>query len=240
MLLKITRKCSMGCTHCLEDATYDGKHMPMETFEKVLKFITYINPMVVIVTGGEPTEHPDFFEIMKKLIAVFGKDRILLTSNGMFLYNQVFTNKVLDLGVEIQVTNDIRYYPMAINMSLKHSLIKYETHIRTIFPQGRAVANGIKVHGVTAPKCFNIRSIALRNANTFKETVGLMEMKMKVCTPSIGIDGSLYLGESSLCNKVGNIEMTDKEIMNNIRKFKCNMCGMIDNLLPIYRDIINE
>lgn len=58
----------MGCSHCLENATPDGEHMSSETFKKVLNFMERINPTVVLITGGEPTDHPEFFEYMEQLM----------------------------------------------------------------------------------------------------------------------------------------------------------------------------
>lgn len=68
MLLKITRKCLMGCNHCIENATPDGEHMTIEVFENTLEFLKRINPFSILITGGEPTDSPNFFYIMKRLI----------------------------------------------------------------------------------------------------------------------------------------------------------------------------
>lgn len=39
MLLKITEKCSMGCTHCMNNATPDGQHMSEKVFDDSLDFL---------------------------------------------------------------------------------------------------------------------------------------------------------------------------------------------------------
>lgn len=58
MLIMITNRCQMDRPHCMQDAKPDGKLMTDETFEKVLDFCREAKPLVVSVTGGEPTEHP--------------------------------------------------------------------------------------------------------------------------------------------------------------------------------------
>jgi len=240
MLLKITKKCCMGCSHCLENATPDGEHMSKETFEKVFKFIRDINPFFLLVSGGEPTDSPYFFEYMERLISFFGKERLLIATNGIFLYNKEFTDRVLSLGVGLQITNDVRYYPMSINMNVEHELIKYEDHIRTMYPMGRAVTNGFKAQGMNAPYCFNLRSIGRNiNTKTFKEAVRLMEANMKVCSPSIDIYGNIIVGESSLCHSIGTVETEDSQLLHNLKNMKCNKCKMEDNLPLHLRMYIN-
>lgn len=39
MLVDLTYACNMGCTHCLSDCKPDGKHMSIDTFKDVLKFM---------------------------------------------------------------------------------------------------------------------------------------------------------------------------------------------------------
>ena len=57
MLVKITTQCSMGCTHCMEEALPEGECMPLETFKKVLPFIEacYGGVRIIMLSGGEPT-----------------------------------------------------------------------------------------------------------------------------------------------------------------------------------------
>ena len=62
MVLKITDICDMGCSHCLSDCTMSSLEPCMT--EKVLNdsidFINQMSPLTLIVSGGEPTLHPDF------------------------------------------------------------------------------------------------------------------------------------------------------------------------------------
>jgi MoaA/NifB/PqqE/SkfB family radical SAM enzyme len=60
MMIKITEKCSMGCSHCMNNATPNGKHMVDATFVKVIKFQKKYGGPFCMITGGEPSEHPMF------------------------------------------------------------------------------------------------------------------------------------------------------------------------------------
>lgn len=241
MLLKITRRCAMRCTHCLEEATPDGEHMSMEVFQDALEFIKKMKPLLLIVTGGEPTDHPQFFEIMQALLEIVPKDHLLIASNGLFLYNEEITERVLSLGVNVQVTNDVRYYPLTINTQRQHPLLNYVDHIESMFPQGRAVKNGYQAFKSNAPKCFNLRSIACSpNTISIRDAIKYLEISGKFCTPAIGIHGEILLGESSLCGNIGKVTDSDSSLLQNIRTFQCNRCKMEDNLPPMYKKAIHK
>jgi hypothetical protein len=202
------------------DSTPQGKHMEMNTFKESLEFIKKMNPLVLLVTGGEPLEHPDFFKMIEDILKIQPKETIMITTNGMFLYNQELTKRVLDLGVKIQVTNDIRYYPQRINMNVKHENLVYETHIRSLTPIGRAKTNGMNPINSTAPKCFNIRSIACNNATSLFSAIKLLEGHFKFCEPSIDIDGSIKAGEGGVCTSIGTVTMSEHELYSNLINLK--------------------
>ena len=84
MLLFITSSCRMQCTHCLSDCKPDGVHMSMEVLNDAIKFIKKIRNKIVIVSGGEPTDHLQFLDIMERLVKEFAKPQLSIASNGMF------------------------------------------------------------------------------------------------------------------------------------------------------------
>lgn len=231
MLVRITNRCRMGCRHCMINAAPDGEHMSLKTFEKVVDLIHQHQLMLLMVSGGEPLEHPQFFELMD-----LAKDIPIKTilSNGMFLEDPATKKKVLDLGIPLQITNDPRYYPKRIP-KVDHSLLGYETHIQTITALGRAKDNDIPTNRL-APMCFNLRSL-VRKYGFWDSVIYLRSMK-KLCIPSINIDGSIIAGESSCCHRIGTIESSDQELVQNLQRMDCNCCGMEDALSPIYRQAI--
>lgn len=233
MLVRITNKCRMACSHCMIDATPDGEHMSVDTFIKVLALIKQYQLTFIMVSGGEPLEHPDFFELMD-----LTKDQNLpaiILSNGMFLEDQVTRDRVLALETPVQITNDPRFYPKTIS-KFKHPLISYEDHIRTITTLGRAKENELVTNRI-APMCYNLRSF-VRKLNCFWSSVFQLRTMGKLCSPSINIDGSISAGESSCCHRIGTIESADQELTQNLLQMKCNLCGMEDRLSPMYLQAI--
>ena len=222
----------------MENATPKGKHMSYETFKNAKEFIRYMNPMVLVVSGGEPFEHPNAIQMIEELRDLLGRERIIVASNGTFRFNREIEDRVNRLGVMIQVTNDSRYYPMSVPMNSTGNIVTVN-RIETMYPQGRAVENNLGVKGIKTSKCFNLRSIGINNAHTFYEAVKILERAQKFCTPAIGIKGEILIGESSLCSSIGNIDMSDRELLENLRKNRCDKCKLISKLPLHYRKAVN-
>ena len=68
MLIQITNRCHMVCHHCMQNSTPSGEHMTWETFEQVVEFCRQARPLVVSITGGEPTEHPQWFSMAREML----------------------------------------------------------------------------------------------------------------------------------------------------------------------------
>jgi len=232
MLVKITNSCHMNCSHCMEDASPNGEHMTIETFEKTIKFVKQYNPFLII-SGGEPTEHPEF----KQFIELTKKYNIhtSVLSNGTFIKTHP---EYLDL-IQFQIINDKSYYPIEIKPIQHENIVVFSTQISApISPFGRAVKNNIKSSRMS-PLCFNLRSITASTKN-FQETIIFLRLKQKMCIPSIDIHGNLLAGESIFCSKIGTIDDSNETITANILKFKCNKCGLVNNLNDLQKLIIGE
>lgn len=234
MLIRITDYCTMSCTHCLVNANEHGRHMDTKTFEDALKFSLEYDPSLII-SGGEPTQHPHFLEMLAMTRNFdFIDNMILILSNGVFLEDGDYTKKILDFDFGIQITNDPRYYPKRIK-KIEHPRIEYIDKTPSISPFGRALDNKIPATRY-APLCYNLRSIAY-SIEPFFEVVRCLRTKAnKFCTPSINTDGSVSAGETPFCERIGTIYSTDKELMHNIRTMHCNKCGLHKNLEGKYAE----
>ena len=51
MVIKITEKCSMGCSHCMNNALPTGKHMSFDTFKDVIKFQKQYGGAFCMISG---------------------------------------------------------------------------------------------------------------------------------------------------------------------------------------------
>jgi uncharacterized radical SAM superfamily Fe-S cluster-containing enzyme len=66
-VIEITDRCNLTCPTCYaESSPHHGRHRTVEEVEKMLDIIVANEgkPDVVQLSGGEPTLHPDFFEIL--------------------------------------------------------------------------------------------------------------------------------------------------------------------------------
>ncbi|MBF8278098.1 MAG: radical protein [Candidatus Brocadiaceae bacterium] len=63
---QLTRYCNLACPTCFIKAGKDGSHVPTDALMDVAEFMGRNGLIEVRLTGGEPTLHPDFFDILHK------------------------------------------------------------------------------------------------------------------------------------------------------------------------------
>jgi len=214
-------------------------NMSEETFRQTLDFVQNIGNEPLFISGGEPTEHPQFFEFMDILLKQ--KFFVLVMPNGSWIDDETFRKKVFSLlqtneNVSFQITNDKRYYPKQIP-KINHEKICYESQLRLISPFGRAITNNLPIT-TQFPFCFNLRS----TINAFKNlqaAITYLRSSSKFCTPSINFDGSISAGESNQCYKIGNVSQSFEAITNQILNMHCNRCGLELNLNDSHKKTIN-
>ena len=237
MLIKLTTRCSMGCSHCMEHATSEGVDMTLEVFSQALEFsekMEVLSPVrMTMLSGGEPTEHPDIIELIE--LAEARGHFISLLTNGMWLGNEDLREEILTHKVAIQVTNDPRFYPES-PPRVTHPAITYIDSLSVMFPMGRFTGQEhAEVPTRKAPACFNLRSLN-RNLGDARQAIAQLRMRgMKApiggwCTPSISVDGTLVAGECNGCHPIGTVESTPEEVTKAIHDMTCSRCGLIDKL----------
>jgi len=229
----------MGCSHCfIEKSGPEGEHMKMSTFRKALDFAEEIWSPMILVSGGEPTEHPRFFDFLDEV-----RDRMFVAvvcSNGSFALDNAMYDRLSLAGVRVQVTSDARFYPRNFDF-IRHRFnapwIVFEDHIRTVFPCSRVEKNGLEVNRRFSA-CFNLRS-AVRSLG-LKQAMFILGMKGRVCSPSVDVDGSVRMGEMDTCHRIGFVGDSKKTIEKNIVGVKCDRCGLKKNLSPEHLEAIGE
>lgn len=242
MLIKVTNYCSMGCSHCMEDSTVAGKHMTRETFLKALQLTAKVEaeawgigcPPNILLSGGEPTEHPDILTLIQD---VFSSGFIpILISNGSWIANKELRENILRPEWDrlfIQVTNDKRFYPSQIE-HVEDSRISYVDALTAMLPLGRYVGKKSELPTKKAPSSFNLRS-ATRSLGDIRKAIAVMRSRAAVgmsghCSPSISSDGDMMAGETRNCFKIGNVDSTPEELTKALINMKCNKCGLESNL----------
>lgn len=79
MYLQITTKCNMRCEHCCYSCTQYGRH---GFLYQIIDNIAFAREWTdsISIGGGEPTLHPDFFEILNYCLNDF--DYVWMATNG--------------------------------------------------------------------------------------------------------------------------------------------------------------
>lgn len=102
-----TNNCQRNCPYCINSATDRQKNLPIEkALRNIGELTDYINKNPeVIILGGEPTLHPQIFDLIKGLkeltrygFNALGKVRI--TTNGIRLKDPQFLQELLDSGID--------------------------------------------------------------------------------------------------------------------------------------------
>lgn len=79
--IDLTIACNQGCVHCCCNVhERPAKHCTWEELEALAKHVYGIRR--IHLTGGEPTAHPKFGELVPKLKALFGCEEMTIWTNG--------------------------------------------------------------------------------------------------------------------------------------------------------------
>lgn len=258
MLLKITEKCSLGCSHCMNSATNSGQHMTYETLQDILKFISQTDMCSsIIISGGEPTEHPDFVKFINTILdwsENCNKNMIItIATNGFWFIDpnnkkavdEIVNRKLKNTMFTIQVSTDRRFYPKRIDLT--NPIFNYKRFVisdncvRAIDYIGRAKDNNIHCNNKISSSCFNIRAISHQvKINRLKDLTFQLESRLKMCTPAIRINGDICLGESDHCPPASNIYKDESNIIQDIINFKCSKCECNNKLPYMYKLVLNN
>lgn len=63
--IELTNKCSTKCQHCNRWVSNDDTHMNCDTAKTLLDQMSSLGVKTITLSGGEPTQHPNFMEILE-------------------------------------------------------------------------------------------------------------------------------------------------------------------------------
>ena len=89
-IIELTDRCNLSCPTCYSSSGPNyGRHRSLEEIEKMIDIIieTEKKPDLVQISGGEPTIHPKFFEILD-VFKTKPIEHILLNTNGIRIANE--------------------------------------------------------------------------------------------------------------------------------------------------------
>ena len=228
MLLQITNTCTYGCRHCMQNSTPEPQHMTIPLFNNVMKFIEVLGARMICVTGGEPTDHPEWDQFVFALCARLEREPfsiVHLATNGKWLGDRTIEGKIVDLFEQfhnfyVQVTTIEDLYPNheqtieAYNAFIDSLPEKWvgncslTTELTTIVSLGRA-ATDPEYSQIAAnnprqmTSCF---ASTLTAAQTnLVDAHRILEAKAKFCHPLVDWRGGVHWSESWLCPPFGTI-----------------------------------
>jgi 7,8-dihydro-6-hydroxymethylpterin dimethyltransferase len=109
-VVTITSACNLDCPICyVHNKNDDAYHMPLADFAMVLEHLRTDHGGeldIVNLTGGEPTLHPQLFEMLEMARAA-GIHRVTVCSNGIRLAkDEAFVERLAQLGARIALSFD--------------------------------------------------------------------------------------------------------------------------------------
>ena len=249
----------MGCPHCMQESEENHHHMTEDIFRKALQFGAWSGAWFYNISGGEPTEHPEFerfmyllFEHLKKIsFPIPGMPACTIESNGEWLRSSEKTDIVKSLLKEDRL--------MALQVSSFKGLYKnyeyiqqYKYELKTMSPKIHVVDGGIlsmqdlgraskscEVHIKEAIKnnkyqisCLN-GCLLSKQTEDFKELNSCLSRHGQSCKPFIDWRGNVHWSESICCPSYGNVLKDDfQTIWQNLKKaVPCGKCSLYKNLL---------
>jgi len=257
MLIQITNHCTLECPHCFQNSTTNGNHMTEKVFRRALEFGAWSGCYMYNISGGEPTEHPDFERFMQILSAhldahplpVPGCPAFTIESNGEWIRSVAKVNvmkKVLRerrlAGLQISSFRGlyrnfdfIQKYRKKIE-ALSPKVAVFSTGIASMINLGRArmsynpmIEKAIK-NNTHQPCCINtyFGSKQTEDIRMFSQCL----FPGQTCKPFIDWKGYVHGGESICCPAHGNIMKDSFEtIWQNIREaVPCGRCSLYRNL----------
>ena len=107
--IEILHGCNLACGHCamaIIDRT--PKAMTLETWRQTMEIIAKVNPAcrVELAMGGEPTLHPDIYEVFRMGRKISPRSQFQITTNGTMLNRGKVTYAgLLEAGCNIVYTD---------------------------------------------------------------------------------------------------------------------------------------
>ena len=102
LVFHITGRCNLQCAYCYA-SSYDRKDLKIEEVQDVLSQAAELGTRHVILSGGEPLLHPDFYEI-----AEYAKElrlKVHITSNGTMI-DEIAAEKLRSLDANVTISID--------------------------------------------------------------------------------------------------------------------------------------
>lgn len=132
-------KCNNNCIMCTNpdngweawdgSFNYDFKSLKKRIIEDKQRFEA---GDTIYITGGEPTIHPDFIEIIKFINTEFPDKRIILLTNGRRFYYKDFAKELLEVCPNIEIHMSLYGHNQEIHEKITQAVGSYSQTIAGI------------------------------------------------------------------------------------------------------------
>jgi len=162
----ITSKCSHGCAWCYGGFNEDlSSQMEVWEFESVLAKLKAIGITQITISGGEPTEHPDFLEMVKIATQDF---MVHICSHGDWDRN--WAEDLANLGVKQIQFN----YQGSKRHDNVHQVLG--SYLKQVVSMKQCINAGIETVGTVTVGAYNLKNIY----NIFKELSEIGVTRLRV------------------------------------------------------------
>ncbi len=248
MLIQITNRCHMECPHCMQEASPNGIHMTDKTFDQVYRFCKDAKPMVINITGGEPTEHPEWERYAVKLYSLPSVKAMMVLTNGAWIEEDSERTKIERLirmgkgNIKVQVYSHPKYYRQhdwTVEHAQQFRSIGCITDFNSqIFMQdlGRARINCHEeiLANSHVPSCINSHLFAMQSSS-LEHFLIMAVQSGKVCRPLIDPEGYIHMSESCRCQSVAHVSDGVEHAFYKMRASRpCRGCRLYDNFVKFY------
>jgi radical SAM protein with 4Fe4S-binding SPASM domain len=149
--LLLTRKCNLSCSHCIRSSNpyfteLIDKKLAFSIIEKLSEVSSEAS---MLLSGGEPTLHPDFYEIASKSADAFRN--VVVNTNGLRYKQLKEVSKLPNVSIQISIDGD----------EVAHDKIRGDgTYKKTLLNISKLSGLGVNVIVATTVTKHNYQSIS--------------------------------------------------------------------------------
>ena len=120
--LGVTTRCNRQCADCPSGRSQQLTDLPIDMIEELFHYVAGKTPGL-IVTGGEPTLHPKFFDILHLAKKIGKFEEISVISNGSLLSKESIRKALSSFATAVRVSiYDWKEHPVTTNEELLQSI----------------------------------------------------------------------------------------------------------------------
>jgi hypothetical protein len=244
MVIMLTYRCSLDCDHCLIYKTGPrGEHMSHWILECSMKLFEKTRSNQLGIAGGEPLEHPDFWNILadirKKALRKGFSVKVATSGEPIDKDPSLIDRIASSAPVMFQITRTPPFYPPLEQSSALRELSNvYFYRLSHFYKSKKSQERGFKNHTAMIrerPYCEPAYRLAkhVSLSMDFGSFIRQWEGYQDVCTIHVHPDGSIRLGPIDNCRKVGHVVTMIEDFRKEGRHAMalmganpCRACGM--------------